>query len=525
MTLPIRLCLFLFPLAYGLLALAFGQDANWDLRNYHWYNAYAFLNGRYGFDLLPSQTPYFYNPMLDLPLYLSAQLLGARPLAFLLGALQGLNFVLLFTLARRLMRVEIPNRDSYALLVAFAGLIGGGVLGELGTCFYDNVVSLGVLATLNIIVLRLGQSDERRNFRVSAWKWLIAGVPLGLVSGFKLPTAVYAVGIGLALVVYAAPLTERFRRGFFFALGLGLGFLVAMGPWGLYLWQEFQNPLFPYFNDIFNSPLAPPTSARDIKFLAEGWEKLYFPFLFTMDPLQVGEVAWRDIKIPLVYALLPLALVLWKVPGRIGYNAANDLTNARRAFVLWAGAFSYVVWMLMFAIYRYAIPLEMLSALMLFITIDLLKLHAGRKRSIYVGLVFIALATMQVADWGRADFRRDFVKVTGADIPAPDTAMLLMAGFQPYSHVIPAFPAQIPVIRVQSNFASPGEPKGINPVIKARVRNHAGNFWLLVPTYDTEWVSRDVLPQFGLKTVLDSCRIVRNNLGEDLNLCPVQRVI
>ncbi|MDP9195674.1 MAG: hypothetical protein M3O22_02725, partial [Pseudomonadota bacterium] len=51
-----------FPLAFGILALVLGQDANWDLKNYHWYNGYAFLWGRWNIDILPSQTPWFYNP-------------------------------------------------------------------------------------------------------------------------------------------------------------------------------------------------------------------------------------------------------------------------------------------------------------------------------------------------------------------------------------------------------------------------------------------------------------------------------
>src|ERR1700761_3162780 len=89
----------LVPLAFGVLALWLGQDANWDLRNYHWYNAYAALNGRYGFDILPSQTPYFYNPALDVPFYLLATHVPARVAGFILGAVQGLNFVLLFMLA------------------------------------------------------------------------------------------------------------------------------------------------------------------------------------------------------------------------------------------------------------------------------------------------------------------------------------------------------------------------------------------------------------------------------------------
>ncbi len=66
------------PFIFGALAVGMGQDANWDLRNYHFYNAYAFLTGRFGRDLLPSQTPYFYNPLLDVPFYLLATHLPAR---------------------------------------------------------------------------------------------------------------------------------------------------------------------------------------------------------------------------------------------------------------------------------------------------------------------------------------------------------------------------------------------------------------------------------------------------------------
>src|SRR4030095_718030 len=46
-----RVCCIAVPLAFGALAIALGQDANWDLRNYHWYNPYALLTGRFRFDL------------------------------------------------------------------------------------------------------------------------------------------------------------------------------------------------------------------------------------------------------------------------------------------------------------------------------------------------------------------------------------------------------------------------------------------------------------------------------------------
>src|SRR5271170_1455349 len=100
----------LAPFAFGALALALGQDANWDLRNYHFYNAYAFLNGRYGFDLLPSQTPYFYNPLLDVPFYVLAAHAPATAVGYILGFVQGLNFVLLFMLGYASLRISNPRQ-------------------------------------------------------------------------------------------------------------------------------------------------------------------------------------------------------------------------------------------------------------------------------------------------------------------------------------------------------------------------------------------------------------------------------
>ena len=85
------------PLGFGALALALGQDANWDLRNYHWYNPYAFLTGRLHTDFAAS-TPY--NPALDVPLYLGATLLSAKVFSFILGTIHGLNYVLLYLLSR-----------------------------------------------------------------------------------------------------------------------------------------------------------------------------------------------------------------------------------------------------------------------------------------------------------------------------------------------------------------------------------------------------------------------------------------
>ena len=97
----VALAIFLLavPLGFGLATLALGMDANWDLRNYHYYNAYAWLTGREGYDILAAQAQTFFNPLIDVPFYLATQAWPARLVGFLLGTLQGLNVLPLYGIA------------------------------------------------------------------------------------------------------------------------------------------------------------------------------------------------------------------------------------------------------------------------------------------------------------------------------------------------------------------------------------------------------------------------------------------
>ncbi len=168
-----RLFLLLAPLAYGGLTLAFGMDANWDLRNYHWYNGYALLTGRIDGDLLPAQMPTFYNPALDALFFTLANGLPARVAGFVWGAIQGVNLSLLFLLSLVCLRGELPLRRAVAaMLLAVMGGLGGGTLGLIGTTFHDNLVSLGVLAALVIVARGLpGLLTGRFAQALAGWPW------------------------------------------------------------------------------------------------------------------------------------------------------------------------------------------------------------------------------------------------------------------------------------------------------------------------------------------------------------------
>nr|NCR13794.1 hypothetical protein [Microcystis aeruginosa SX13-11]NCR59966.1 hypothetical protein [Microcystis aeruginosa LL13-06] len=41
-------------IALGIISVILGQDVSWDLRNYHFYNPYMLLTGRFKYDVLPA---------------------------------------------------------------------------------------------------------------------------------------------------------------------------------------------------------------------------------------------------------------------------------------------------------------------------------------------------------------------------------------------------------------------------------------------------------------------------------------
>ncbi|MBV5317074.1 MAG: hypothetical protein JZU50_04665 [Desulfobulbaceae bacterium] len=512
------------PLLTGMFGLYLGQDANWDLRNYHWYNAYALVNGRFGFDLLPSQLPYFYNPALDVPFFLLASHLPARIAGFILAAVQGLNFMLLFMLSYAALIIPSPRQKVLlCTILAAVGMFGAGGIAQIGTTFYDNITSLGVFLSI-LLTLRLYPLLVDTDWKRSLGLAILCGFPAGLMMGLKLPAVIFCIGLCGALLFTAGSLQRRVWISFGFGIGVLLGLTLSLGPWAFHLYTQYGNPLFPYFNNIFQSSLAPIASARDVTFLPENWfDRLLFPFIFSKNPFSVGEIPWRDLRLPLWYFLLPACLALRGV-FRCAKNPIKPITApVPTRYLLWAAGLSYVAWIFLFAIYRYIISLEMLAPLLIVMTLGLLPLRTPIRAALASLVMGTVLITLQPGNWGRAPQWLDrTVSIDRPELEGSANLMMLMAGFEPYSHVITEFPPHIPFIRIQSNFTSPENGMGINQRIKDRVNKHTGPYKILIPK-DQLLTGSAALQYFDLTLSPKTCRPVQDHLFDaDLALCDVQ---
>ncbi|HYC03659.1 MAG TPA: hypothetical protein VED40_10220 [Azospirillaceae bacterium] len=516
--------LVLGPLAFGALALAMGQDANWDLRNYHWYNAYAYVTGRWDLDVAPAQLPTFYNPTLDIPFFLLADAVPARVAGFVLGALQGANLVLLYGLAWTLLRLDPRPRALSSAALALLGMLGGGTLGLLGTTFYDNVISLFVLGGA-LLVTAAPEDVFRGPVRPAFIRVGIAGFLVGSAVGLKQPSVIFAVGFCFAFLFVAGSFWRRLFLSFFFGIGVLAAMAVFSGHWMWFLWTDYANPLFPYFNDLFRSPMGVAEPYRDDKFIPHGLDALLFPFLWAADPKEVGEIIFRDYRVMamlLVLLATPLMLLAERLLDRTRTASVVPL-SAR--YLLVSATLIYLVWLKLFAIYRYLIPLEMLAPIVIAAAIAFWPLSGRARLAVVAAVLALVAVTAKPGTWGRIPFGERFVEIQAPELPRPDETLVLMTGYAPTSFLVYGFPPQVPFLRLQSYLVHPDHGEtGINLRMRRAIEAHkakGGDFFLLIAHWEV-WTIDNVLPAYGMTADAKGCAPVTSNLDEPMMLCPAR---
>lgn len=437
------------PVLLGLLSLASGQDDGWDMRNYHLYNVHALLNGRIGFDLAPAGFQSYFNPTLDLPYYYLNQWLPPRAVGFVLGALHGLAFLLLVGIGRQLLGPAAPRR--LVLLLAAAGVCAPGFLSELGNTMGDNLSALPVLASLYLVLRGWDTLTQPHARRLPALGGaLLAGVAMGVGAGLKLTNALYAVALCAALLTVALPWWQRLRLALWFGIGVLGGMAVSGGWWFLKMWRTFGNPVFPQFNNIFQSPLAPEQGVIDVFFRPQGLvENLLWPFIFLFDTRRVSEIPLKLAVWPVLYLSLLAVAALWLLRRRRGVAAAavpaSPVLAPRSAFLLLFVALAYLVWMRMFSIYRYLVPLELLAPLAIWLAWQYIAPQAQRLAGLVLAL--LALSAFPPANWGHAAWADQAFSAEVPPIARPADSIVFFTQPDPPSGWMATFlPAPVRVI-------------------------------------------------------------------------------
>jgi len=503
-----------------------GKDTSWDFRNYHWYAPYALLNHRMGIDVAVAHQASYYNPYLDVPFYLLGTHTSAWFALAVLGAVQGAVVIPLYLMGRSALRFNMTMSDTKFMAGALAllGTVGALTLTEFGTTYYDNVMSVFILAGLAILVVKRDVLREGPLAKVGGIS-AIAGLITGMAMGLKLPEMPFCVGFAGALIALGGSGKHQAVRLVAGGIGGIVGFAIFSGPWMLYMYQLTGNPLFPYWNDYWKSPLALPAPYRDLRFVPAfrpWWQQLFFPILFTVDWHVADDLGFQDIRVMIAYLLVIAAAAVW-----LAKRQSRDLLLEARAtaVLLVFFAVAYLVWMRMFAIYRYIILFEMLAPLLIIGAVSLLPLP---RRTRYLTLAAICAACLLTA---RSDFLErapvedPYVQAALPPIPHPDKTMVVMTGDEPMGFIATTLPPRIPVLRIDGWFLQPRDSTLLTRQMKARVRDHlakGGDLYLMA---DAGGMTRahDALGDYHLAIRWSECQQFDTNLIGTYQWCPLAK--
>lgn len=418
-----------------------GEDVNWDWQNYHEYNVWALINGRYALDALPAGFQTYFNPTVYFPVYYLRHWL---PLPFglmIMGAVHGLNLLLVYFLVRALLQnAATASAIGAAILIA---AVGPMTLSEVGTSFSDILTALPILAGSLLIL-----SANERQGRI-----FLAGVLIGAAVGLKLTNVVYALGAAAAILVTARPLLATITLG----LGGAIGAVATGGAWGLMLWREMGNPIFPLFNAVFQSKELVPMNIMDWQFMPRSFgDALAYPFYWLIGDNRSSEYPFRDARFAIA-----MVLVLVGVARSLAMRAAI-FTRRDVQFMLFFGV-SYAAWLGLFSIQRYAIVLELLCAPL--IVLLMVRCFAGPAVSIAiparanVALFAVALSIAlwsQPGDWFRRPWVNAYNPVIAKELQQPAVYFLLD---KPLSYIAPLLPPQSRFYQI-ADIAMPVMPDG-----------------------------------------------------------------
>lgn len=458
----LRLAFWVLPLIGGLISMKLGQDGNWDFQNYHWYNAFAYVNGKIGFDLAPGQFQTYFNPTLDLPYYLMATHWPTRVTAFCMGVIHGFNVSILMLITRHvLMSVSPAAGATYVrlpLLLALAGATGFAFLSQMGNTMGDNMTSLSVLGAL-LLLLRAWPQLLAGGAR-GALMAVLAGLLIGAGTGLKLTNANYALALCLALLTVPGSFVLRLRTAFVFGLGVLAGIGVSAGHWYWKMWTLFGNPLFPQFNNVFKGALATPIGVADSAWVPKGlFDNLLWPFIFTFNPRRVIELPMTQIIWPLVYLAFIAFAVAWVRRALLAPAPAAGLSGSaasfsgRARFVLVFFVISYVIWIRLFGIYRYLVPLELLAPLAFWLLLHYLCQPQMARLACAWCLGLAMVAGVPRVGWGHHDHTERTVAIEAPHIADPAHSMVMTVhGDPPMSWIATGFPVELAFVALGGGF-------------------------------------------------------------------------
>ena len=496
-------------------------DACYDLANYHLYGPFALFHGKLGYDLAPAQSQGYLPPFNDIPYYLlSRAITSTRVLNMLLVLPEAVALAFVFLITVHVTRATDPVTRLVALVAVVIGATGAATHPVIATSMSDMIPCALILGAI-LLLLRL----HDRPASAAMWQLAVAGLLIGIAIGLKLTLSYAAVGIAVGLLFWTGLMPwERLRAAVTVSVGIAVGLVACDGWWWWRLYAFSGNPMFPIYNDIFQSPLAPFGRFVDMRFFPrDRVQTLLYPFLWatgTTPLVTEPDQPMRDPRIALallacVGLLLPGIRRRTRVPGNAHFLAVMFLVG-------------YVLWQHQFSIFRYLSLLELLSGPMLAM-LGLMILRGSRGRAVMLAgmtaLLCLLIPYTVPPHWGRLPRTGGRPMLLRTPILAPESLVLLLDA-SPLSFLAAYQPAAVRFYGTANNLTQPWTPTAMAARIRrgvdAQLREHPDLLWGVDRPDHRFGNADDTLAALDLHR-LDCQTITASIVFEPIRLCRLGR--
>lgn len=519
-------------IAGGLTSTLLGQDANWDLKNYHLYNAWSFLNNRMQIDLFAAGIQTYFNPLLDLPYYLLAiEWFPEMPrlVAFFMGFPFGILIFLLILLFWKLLsdtQIDFMSRIVLTCLLVVFGITGSATVSQIGTTF--NEIQIAVFIILGITILIFGFREKDQN--ISPLHIITAGLMFGLAAGLKLTAAIYAPAVFIAIMVITASLKDKIVNISIFSLAWLVAFLLVWAWWGYELYELTGNPVFPMFNNIFASSWIPSESGMDIRFKPETFLELFFyPFFWIKENAMVtAEPVFGDPRFAfaMVAAYLTLIALIFIVIFNKKVVSLCDCFCKKSLFLFLFICLSYISWQSFFSILRYAVSIEVLAGFLVFIFFIIFTRIFSLNYNFFqlvpgAIIVIISLLFTHYPEWGRVQFEDKVFNINELDIN--QNSLIIFLG-PPQAYLAPLLSKQTnQTIFVGITYEGiRSKDYLLYKNIVEKINSHSGDLYVSYRIGDEHMLT--IIEEIGFVVSSNICQNVITNIDSNIMLCKIEKI-
>lgn len=522
--------LVIIPFLFGLVSLSLGKDINWDLLNYHYYNAYAFLEHRLDYDIAPAQLQTFINPIADIPFYLMVRHFPAWVAGFVLGFTHGFNLSLIFLIFWKVTNHSDKWRKFlYGICLVIISGIAPGFISELGNTMHDNLTSLFVLFTV-LALVTASEKLSNNQYKLGLLYIGTAGLAMGLGVGIKPSITIFAISSAFVLAVFQSSWRNKLTSLFIYGITGITGGLITAGFWWWEMWKRFQNPFFPFYNHIFKSPYFTSTHINWSFYLPDRlWEYFLWPLIFSLDSYRVNQLRFFDIRFALLYLLFWVwltVIILRKlrlIPQASVKQKAIFNTNLCN-YLLFFFILSYIFWIRESATYRFLIPLELLVPLCFFILLERLLPSQKMQIILAVSAAVLTISLFRSFNWGRLDWGTSYFSIDTSHFDPAENTIVVMLGRSPTSYLIPEFPKNYRFVRPEGNlYAGKKKQQIFFIMIKDMLEKQKGSFYILYNKEEPDIQPEESLLRLGITPSIEECFLLKVNTPDILEMCRVSR--